>query len=126
MLLLLVAGQVAVAQGGGRSVTRQLPHRDSTVAWTGYGYRGTVGRGQLTGRIRRTYPVVTSVVSGSPADSAGMKVGDEVLSINGFDFVSQFDSAHFMGPGIPIRVRVQRADSVLQLVLTPIPFPSKP
>jgi len=56
-----------------RTVGLELKERSSTVADVGIGVSLAAGR----------FPLVTSVESGSPAESAGVRVGDSVLLLNG-------------------------------------------
>lgn len=110
------------AQTGRPREIRVVP-RDTSVKpfFTGYSFR--VASGNRPGSSG--YPVITEVAHDSPAEQAGLKVGDELLSVAGFDWVSRPDSARFRGPGVAVPIRVRRGSDVLQLTLTPVPRPER-
>lgn len=60
-----------------------------------------------TNRVNARQRVVTEVVPGSPAERAGLTVGDTILSINGLAATAQVMSAPFE-PGDTVRLRVRR------------------
>ena len=98
---------------------------DTTVPWmsTGYSFRGEArARG---GRVvSHAYPVVTDVIPHSAADSAGLRVGDEILSNYGFDLSREFEkvAAHRpKGPGLPIPMKVRRGQMTIDITLVPRP-----
>ena len=78
-----------------------------------------------TGTSLLSYPIIRDVAPHSPADSAGIRDGDELRAINGFDLVKQHDSARMHGPGVPVVLRIGRGDTTFERVVTPIP-PAKP
>lgn len=68
-------------------------------------------------------PVVGQVEAGEPADAAGLRPGDRILSVDGerawsFQRVVQLISAR---PGETVPLEVQRGDEVLELRVTPKP-----
>jgi carboxyl-terminal processing protease len=73
--------------------------------------RGTVGIGvELAG----VPPLVTEVITGSPADRAGVLVGDRIVAVDGAD-TSQFGPNSTLGlvngdPGTTVRFTLLRAD----------------
>jgi predicted metalloprotease with PDZ domain len=119
-----VTGAPAKAQDGSR--TFAVVQRDTSIKpfYTGYSFRSQAS-GRSGGPARSRYAVITEVVTGSPADKAGLKVGDEILSINGFDKLARPDSARYFGPDIPADLRVRRGDSIVQLRITPITPPPR-
>ncbi len=68
---------------------------------------------------RWSYPIVLGVRPGSPADSAGVRDGDNLISIDGHDLVSHRDSAKVRGPNIPVQLAFRRGDSTYVRVITP-------
>ncbi len=71
--------------------------------------------------IEETAPVITAVMSGSPAMAAGFENGDRVLSIEGHAIHtwSQMTKLVRDSPNRPLRVEVRRGDRVLTLTVTP-------
>jgi regulator of sigma E protease len=68
-----------------------------------------------------TAPVITVVMSGSPAMAAGFKEGDRVISIEGRDIRtwSQMTGLVKENPNRPLRFEVIRGDQRLSLTVTP-------
>ena len=124
ILTVAVSGTLAAQREGQKF--RVVPRDSSkTYLYTGYGYRAQGALG-ASGAVRHSYAVVTIVLPNSPAEVAGLHVGDEILSINGFDLVAQNDSAKFRGPGVPAVLRVRRGERIVQLSLTPLARPRDP
>lgn len=126
LLGLLASASALEAQQGaqaGRPREFRVVPRDTSVKpfFTGYSFR--VSSSNRSGGSG--YPVITEVAPGSPAEQAGLKVGDELLSIAGFDWISRPDSARYWGPGVAVPIRVRRGKDVLQLRLTPMPRPGR-
>lgn len=71
--------------------------------------------------IEETAPIVTSVMAGSPAMSAGFKEGDRVVSIDGKPIQTWSEMTSFVkeSPNRPLRVEVQREGGVVPLTVTP-------
>lgn len=68
-----------------------------------------------------TAPVITAVMSGSPALAAGFKDGDRVLSIEGQDIHTwaQMTTLVKESPNKPLRFDVQRGERRVSLTVTP-------
>jgi regulator of sigma E protease len=73
------------------------------------------------GVLPDVYPHVSGVIAGGPAERAGMKSGDELLSVNGQRVVFSGDVVELISanPGSPIEVRVRRDGQELPLTVTP-------
>ncbi len=69
------------------------------------------------GAVSHAYPILHRIVPGSPADSAGIRDGDVLRAINGFDLATQHDSARVHGPGVATRFRIARGDSTFERTL---------
>jgi S1-C subfamily serine protease len=71
-----------------------------------------------SGRIvDRSYPTVRNLIPGSAADTAGIRAGDVLIAIDGFDLRDRNDSARVKGPGKPTRLTFLRRDSTFQRTL---------
>jgi len=80
-------------------------------------------RGRGSGRSFETevFPVVASIVKGGPADTAGLAVGDRLLSVAGHPITST-EAGRLLGslePGDAVMVEVRRGDRVLEISLAP-------
>lgn len=73
------------------------------------------------GVLPDVYPIVPALVAGDPADLAGMKAGDTILSINGQRVVDsrQVQEIIAQNAGKPMAVRVRRGGEELTLTVTP-------
>jgi regulator of sigma E protease len=71
--------------------------------------------------IEETAPVITAVISGSPAMAAGFKDGDRVVSIEGqpIQTWSQMTGYVKENPGRPLRFQVMRDGTLVDLTVTP-------
>jgi len=72
------------------------------------------GDGSLMNPSRKT--IVTGVVTGSPADTAGLKVSDEILTVQGKKILTSTQIPTITGPlssGALISIEVRRAEKVL-------------
>jgi regulator of sigma E protease len=68
-----------------------------------------------------THPIVSSVIAGGPADKAGLKAKDEILSFNGEPMVfrSQLITAISENAGRNVELTVKRGNETLHLTATP-------
>jgi regulator of sigma E protease len=75
------------------------------------------------GVLPDVYPHVSGVITGGPADRAGMKPGDVLLAINQQRVVFSGDVVDLISSntGSPIEVRVRRDNQELPLTVTPEP-----
>ena len=73
------------------------------------------------GVLPDTHPIVNSVIEGGPAEKAGLKAKDEVLTFNGEPMVfrSQLIKAISENGGRNVEITVQRGEETLQLQATP-------
>jgi regulator of sigma E protease len=84
-----------------------------------------VGRGRWDvgdiGALPDVYPYVSSVVLGGPADRAGLKPGDVLVTVNRQRMVFSGDVVDVVSanPGAPIEVRVRRGGQEQTLTVTP-------
>lgn len=71
--------------------------------------------------VEETAPVITAVMSGSPAMAAGFENGDRVVSIEGQSISTWGQMTKLVrdNPNTPLRVEVQRGNRVLTLTVTP-------
>lgn len=125
-----VLGLAATAATASAQGVREFTvvQRDTLVKpfWVGYSFRSR-SSGSASKPGQSGYTVITDVVPGSPAERAGLKVGDEILSINGYDRATRPDSARYFGPGKPVPLRVRRGESIVNLIITPeVPPAPKP
>lgn len=70
--------------------------------------------------------VVTSVIEGSPAEQAGIRVGDELYSLNGIRFSKENDAAirQFKVPGNQVTCTVKRNGANKSFKVTLVPMPA--
>lgn len=85
---------------------------------------GTMQRawlGMSVGGDERGAPVVTEVQPGSPAEAAGVGVGDVVAAIDGhrLDAAGRFLLLAWASSGAPMTIELQRADQTVTLTVTP-------
>jgi membrane-associated protease RseP (regulator of RpoE activity) len=108
LAVLTFAGDVAAQ--------RELPFFEITArrAWLGFSYN------LVRTPDANTAVVVREIVSASPAERAGLAVGDTILRINGIgateSFIASLGSA--LSPGDAVRVEVQRGNGKQELTVT--------
>jgi membrane-associated protease RseP (regulator of RpoE activity) len=85
--------------------------------WLGFSYETTMAR---VGGERRQVLEVAEVVSGSPAERAGLQVGDSVVTINDLRINDRFmeSLSYSIAPGDNVRLRVRRDGRDRQLTVT--------
>jgi serine protease DegS len=87
---------------------------------------GTVVRGQLgfvgNALVERKGMVVTEVTRGGPADTAGLKVKDILLAINGFQ-IEENDAGQALNivsqtaPGTALTLKIERNEELITLTV---------
>lgn len=108
----LSAAADAQATGG----TRVAPSPRSALArptgWLGIHYSAEAKVDEFTDGWQisyNSYPVVEAVEPGSPAERAGIQVGDTLLAFNGHDFVRRgVPMTRLLRPGEKLQVRLRR------------------
>ncbi len=78
-----------------------------TRPWAGFDYS-------------RKTKLVTDVVEGSPAERAGVKAGDRIVSWNGYAVGPEIGPLYFARAGEPLPLVVERGGSRHELTVTPI------
>lgn len=76
---------------------------------------------EANGSVRLSHPTVRNVIPGSPADSAGVAVGDVIVEINGRDTRTERSS---LRPAAPNTFRLRRGDEEFEVVITTMPRPT--
>jgi C-terminal processing protease CtpA/Prc len=84
----------------------------------------TVGGADRSSTTLIEYPVVRAIVSGSPAERAGLSVNDVLVSINGIDLRGKDLPGFVTEPGRRLAVETRRGARIQQRVLTVAPRPS--
>lgn len=74
------------------------------------------------GILPNVHPRIRGIVAGEPAEKAGLKLGDVVLSLNGqpMTFSSDLSEGIAKYPGQTISLEIKRAGSVLTIPVTPV------
>jgi S1-C subfamily serine protease len=85
---------------------------------------GTMQRawlGMSVGGDGSSAPVITEVQPGSPAEAAGLAVGDTVVAIDGhrIDVPGRFLLAAWASAGAPMMIELERAGAPLNVTVTP-------
>jgi len=67
------------------------------------------------------YPIVGSVMKGTPAEKAGMQKGDRILDIDGTELKTWQDVTSIIheNPGKELRLKIQRNDQLMELLVSP-------
>jgi PDZ domain len=102
-----------VAHGASAQQRVSAPSR----GWLGFSYETTTAR---VDNERRQVLEVVEIVSGSPAERAGVQVGDTVLTINDLRINDRFmeSLSYSIAPGDNVRLRVRRGGRDRQLSVT--------
>jgi regulator of sigma E protease len=116
----------AVAKSGGQALTldvRRAGQVKTLVVTPGATTVQDNGKEVTTYRlgIEETAPVITAVMTGSPAMAAGFKDGDRVVSIEGQPIQTWSQMTGFVkdSPNKPLRFQVQREGRVVDVTVTP-------
>src|SRR5687767_13508385 len=117
--LLILAGVVAgaalpataVAQGTPAPSARSTPLARPT-GWLGIHYSAEAKIDETGEGLHisyNSYPVIEAIEPGSPAERAGLQVGDTLLSFNGHDFVQRgVPMARLLRPGERLAIQLKR------------------
>jgi regulator of sigma E protease len=103
------AGPVSLGIQGAPPVTLDLP-------------AGSDARADLLDAVRFAHEaVVGKVISGEPADKAGIRPGDRITAVNGRPVRSWEDAVQVIAasPGKPMRVEVRRGAATIARMVTP-------
>jgi regulator of sigma E protease len=118
----------AVAKSNGRSLTLDVRRGASTKSLVVTPQAVPMkddGKEVVTYRlgVEETAPVITAVMSGSPAMTAGFKDGDHVTSIEGQPIQTWSQMTGFVkeNPGKPLHFQVLRNGQTVDLTVTPAP-----
>lgn len=117
---LLADAQVRVRERAPMVVARQQVQR----GWLGFSYSTNT---QSTGGRTTTAVVIQQVHDGSPAQAAGLQVGDTVTTINDIRVSEQLLSSlgYSLAPGDQVRVGIRRAGRVRTITLTAAERPAE-
>lgn len=66
-------------------------------------------------------PVITGVLKNSPADKAGLRVGDIIVSIDGTEFSDEYELSEFIkekNPSDKVKIKVYRKNNTIELEAT--------
>lgn len=119
-LILAVALWPATVLSQGIEVIR----RDPTKPRDGFGFalQAAISGGSTAAGAAVTataYPIITKITAGTPADSAGLRVGDEILAIDDRDVIQE--RVRFDPPaGTSIRLRFRRGSEILEAKLVSV------
>lgn len=107
------APKIALAQGAPAptAVARTAPLTKPS-GWLGIHYSAEAKIDEAGEGLRisyNSYPIIEAVEPGSPAERAGLQVGDTLLAFNGHDFVERgVPMARLLRPGERLTIRLKR------------------
>jgi hypothetical protein len=120
----LVSAALVLATWGtayGQATTYCVIPPDSAWRPAGFGYEHENHEKFSDGVLTvRAYPIIRNVRRGSAADSAGIRDGDQLRAIDGYDLVKRSDSARVRGPGIRHRLTIGRGESTFVRTLSSV------
>lgn len=115
LLAALLLPATAFAQAGETVEISQAPAR----SWLGMAMQSNM---RLEAGLQYIEPpVITSVAQGSPAAAAGLRVGDEILAIDGCDLREACVNWRQLVPGQRYRLRVRSGGREREATLVPAP-----
>jgi serine protease Do len=104
--------------------------KEAARGWVGVLITTGVGEANSSGNIVfRDYPVIESIDPGSPAERAGLRTGDVLLSINSQDFKLNpipMDELLIPGRRITFRYRRDNVDKVSKMIVAERPAGTSP
>jgi S1-C subfamily serine protease len=116
---LAVSASVAAAQDRSTQARIAIEHRrqsDSPDGWFGVTINDTGVIDEHGNPFYEGYPVVTTVEPGSPADKAGVKVGDVLIAFNDHDMKgSAMALRNWLQPGASFLVKLRREGAAKQV-----------
>lgn len=123
---MLAVSAPTVSNGQIAPIPRPTPSADSartrTAGFTGFTISGSFTMG-ANHSVEMSYPVIRDVRADSPAAGAGLVSGDVILEVKGVD--ARKEGALFPTVGERYVMRIRRGDAEREVVLTPVPKPSK-
>jgi S1-C subfamily serine protease len=107
------AGAAAAQQASSAATQRR-----GTVELFGYGWEGGIAVGPDGKPRLASYPRVRRVIAGSPAEAAGLRVGDQVVNVDGRDGKEPplFEHARV---GTRVVLRIRRGDEEREISFVP-------
>ncbi|MFA4815191.1 MAG: site-2 protease family protein [Candidatus Gracilibacteria bacterium] len=85
-------------------------------------YRSKVGKVQILVPLPDSFPLITYVEVGAPAEAAGMQMGDQILGLNGdrvYSAEQVTEQTPLLAEAGPITYRIQREGKILDIEVQP-------
>lgn len=125
VVALYIGAPAASAQEASPPATAATqPPQPRLALYTGIQIAGTAQMNPDGTVTPTSYLTVRNVAPGSPADSAGVEVGDIIIEINGQD--TRTPSAVALRPGAPNTYRLRRGEMEFEVVITTRTRPGAP